>query len=119
VFWKNQLNYVDLFITSIMEGAMKVIFMFYGKTVCIVLKKICRCRRTSPCAHVAAFVPDVRAHTAQTARAHPCHRSAVAPPHINRGALVGGGDEMAAPPAAVSAGHVIRLMGQMERHDFA
>jgi len=40
VFWKNPLNYVGLFITSVLEAAMKVIFMLYGKKVRIVSKKI-------------------------------------------------------------------------------
>jgi len=40
VFWKNPLNYVGLFVTSVMEAAMKVIFVLYGKKVRIVSKKI-------------------------------------------------------------------------------
>jgi 2-polyprenyl-3-methyl-5-hydroxy-6-metoxy-1,4-benzoquinol methylase len=40
VFWKNPLNYVGLAVTSVMEAAMKVIFMLYGKKVRIVSKKI-------------------------------------------------------------------------------
>jgi hypothetical protein len=40
MFWKHPVTYVDLFITSIMEAAMKVIFMLYGKKVLIVSKKI-------------------------------------------------------------------------------
>jgi 2-polyprenyl-3-methyl-5-hydroxy-6-metoxy-1,4-benzoquinol methylase len=40
VFWMNPLNYVGLFITSVMEAAMKVIFVLYGKKVSIVSKKI-------------------------------------------------------------------------------
>jgi hypothetical protein len=40
VFWKNPLNYVGLFVTALMEAAMKVIFVLYGKKVRIVSKKI-------------------------------------------------------------------------------
>jgi 2-polyprenyl-3-methyl-5-hydroxy-6-metoxy-1,4-benzoquinol methylase len=40
VFWMNPLNYVGLFVTSVMEAAMKVIFVLYGKKVRIVSKKI-------------------------------------------------------------------------------
>jgi len=40
VFWKNPLNYVGLFVTSVLEAAMKVIFRLYGKKVSIVSKKI-------------------------------------------------------------------------------
>jgi hypothetical protein len=34
------LNYVGLFITAVLEAAMKVIFRLYGKKVSIVSKKI-------------------------------------------------------------------------------
>lgn len=40
VFWKNPLNYVGLFITGVLEAAMKAIFRLYGKKVRIVSKKI-------------------------------------------------------------------------------
>jgi SAM-dependent methyltransferase len=40
VFWTNPLNYVGLAITSVLEAAMKVIFVLYGKKVRIVSKKI-------------------------------------------------------------------------------
>jgi len=40
VFWTNPLNYVGLAITSVMEAAMRVIFVLYGKKVRIVSKKI-------------------------------------------------------------------------------
>jgi SAM-dependent methyltransferase len=40
VFWKNPLNYAGLFVTSVLELAMKVIFRLYGKKVSIVSKKI-------------------------------------------------------------------------------
>jgi SAM-dependent methyltransferase len=40
VFWKNPLNYVGLVVTALMEAAMKVIFVLYGKKVRIVSKKI-------------------------------------------------------------------------------
>jgi len=40
VFWMNPLNYVGLFVTSVMEAAMKIIFVLYGKKVRIVSKKI-------------------------------------------------------------------------------
>jgi 2-polyprenyl-3-methyl-5-hydroxy-6-metoxy-1,4-benzoquinol methylase len=40
VFWKNPLNYVGLFVTSVLEAAMKVVFVLYGKKVRIVSKKI-------------------------------------------------------------------------------
>ncbi len=40
VFWKNPLNYVGLAVTSVLEAAMRVIFMMYGKKVRILSKKI-------------------------------------------------------------------------------
>jgi 2-polyprenyl-3-methyl-5-hydroxy-6-metoxy-1,4-benzoquinol methylase len=40
VFWKNPFNYVGLAVTAILEAAMKVVFMLYGKKVRIVSKKI-------------------------------------------------------------------------------
>jgi SAM-dependent methyltransferase len=40
VFWKNPLNYVGLAVTSVMEGAMRLIFTLYGKKVRILSKKI-------------------------------------------------------------------------------
>jgi 2-polyprenyl-3-methyl-5-hydroxy-6-metoxy-1,4-benzoquinol methylase len=40
VFWKNPLNYVGLFVTSVLEVSMRIIFKMYGKKVRIVSKKI-------------------------------------------------------------------------------
>lgn len=40
VFWKNPFNYVGLAVTGLLEAAMRVIFMLYGKKVRIVSKKI-------------------------------------------------------------------------------
>jgi SAM-dependent methyltransferase len=40
VFWKNPLNYVGLAVTTVLELAMRVIFMMYGKKVTILTKKI-------------------------------------------------------------------------------
>jgi SAM-dependent methyltransferase len=40
VFWTNPLNYVGLGVTSVLELAMRVIFMMYGKKVTILSKKI-------------------------------------------------------------------------------
>ena len=40
VFWRNPLNYVGLGVTSLLEAAMRVIFMLYGKKLRIVSKKI-------------------------------------------------------------------------------
>jgi 2-polyprenyl-3-methyl-5-hydroxy-6-metoxy-1,4-benzoquinol methylase len=40
VFWTNPLNYVGLAVTSVLELAMRVIFMMYGKKVTILSKKI-------------------------------------------------------------------------------
>lgn len=40
VFWKNPLNYVGLAATSIMELAMRVVFMLYGKKVRVLTKKV-------------------------------------------------------------------------------
>lgn len=40
VFWKNPLNYVGLAVTSVMELAMRVIFMLYGKKVKVLSKKV-------------------------------------------------------------------------------
>jgi hypothetical protein len=40
VFWKNPLNYVGLFVTSVMELVMRITFVLYGKKVRILSKKI-------------------------------------------------------------------------------
>jgi SAM-dependent methyltransferase len=40
VFWKNPLNYVGLAVTSIMELAMRIVFMLYGKKVRVLSKKV-------------------------------------------------------------------------------
>jgi hypothetical protein len=40
VFWKNPLNYVGLVATAVMELAMRVIFMLYGKKVRVLSKKV-------------------------------------------------------------------------------
>lgn len=40
VFWKNPLNYVGLAITTLLELAMRVVFMLYGKKVRVLSKKI-------------------------------------------------------------------------------
>ena len=40
VFWKNPLNYVGLFVTTVLQWAMRVIFILYGKKVRILSKKI-------------------------------------------------------------------------------
>ena len=40
VFWRNPLNYVGLAVTSVLELAMRVVFMMYGKKVKILSKKI-------------------------------------------------------------------------------
>jgi SAM-dependent methyltransferase len=40
VFWKNPLNYVGLAVTSVLEAAMRVIFMLYGKKVKVLSKKV-------------------------------------------------------------------------------
>jgi len=40
VFWKNPLNYVGLAVTSLMELAMRVTFMLYGKKVKVLSKKV-------------------------------------------------------------------------------
>lgn len=40
VFWKNPFNYVGLFITSLLELCMRIVFRLYGKKVTIVSKKI-------------------------------------------------------------------------------
>lgn len=40
VFWGNPLNYVGLIVTSLLEAAMRIVFMLYGKKVRIVSKKI-------------------------------------------------------------------------------
>ena len=40
MFWKNPLNYVGLAVTSLLELAMRVIFMLYGKKVRVLSKKI-------------------------------------------------------------------------------
>jgi hypothetical protein len=40
VFWKNPLNYVGLAITTVLEAAMRVIFMLYGKKVKVLSKKV-------------------------------------------------------------------------------
>lgn len=40
VFWKNPLNYVGLVATGLMELAMRIIFILYGKKVRVLSKKI-------------------------------------------------------------------------------
>jgi 2-polyprenyl-3-methyl-5-hydroxy-6-metoxy-1,4-benzoquinol methylase len=40
VFWKNPLNYVGLAVTTVLELAMRVIFMMYGKKVKVLSKKV-------------------------------------------------------------------------------
>ncbi len=40
VFWKNPLNYVGLAVTGLLEAAMRIVFILYGKKVRIVSKKI-------------------------------------------------------------------------------
>lgn len=40
VFWKNPLNYVGLAVTSLLELAMRAIFMLYGKKVRVLSKKV-------------------------------------------------------------------------------
>ncbi|HVO46567.1 MAG TPA: class I SAM-dependent methyltransferase [Steroidobacteraceae bacterium] len=40
VFWKNPLNYVGLAVTGLLELAMRVIFMLYGKKVRVLSKKV-------------------------------------------------------------------------------
>jgi hypothetical protein len=40
VFWKNPLNYVGLLVTGLLQLAMRVIFVLYGKKVRILSKKI-------------------------------------------------------------------------------
>jgi SAM-dependent methyltransferase len=40
VFWKNPLNYVGLAVTAVLELAMRVIFMLYGKKVRVLSKKV-------------------------------------------------------------------------------
>jgi 2-polyprenyl-3-methyl-5-hydroxy-6-metoxy-1,4-benzoquinol methylase len=40
VFWKNPLNYVGLFATTVMEAIMRGIFMLYGKKVRVLSKKV-------------------------------------------------------------------------------
>src|SRR5579871_2101229 len=40
VFWKNPLNYVGLTVTGLLEAAMRIVFILYGKKVRIVSKKI-------------------------------------------------------------------------------
>ena len=40
VFWKNPLNYVGLAVTTLLELAMRVIFMLYGKKVRVLSKKV-------------------------------------------------------------------------------
>jgi SAM-dependent methyltransferase len=40
VFWKNPLNYVGLAVTTVLELAMRVIFMLYGKKVRVLSKKV-------------------------------------------------------------------------------
>jgi len=40
VFWKNPLNYVGLAVTSVLELAMRVVFILYGKKVRVLSKKI-------------------------------------------------------------------------------
>ena len=40
MFWKNPLNYVGLAVTTVLELAMRVIFMLYGKKVSVLSKKV-------------------------------------------------------------------------------
>ena len=40
VFWRNPLNYVGLAVTTLLEWAMRVVFILYGKKVTILTKKI-------------------------------------------------------------------------------
>lgn len=40
VFWKNPLNYVGLAVTSVLELAMRLIFVLYGKKVRVLSKKV-------------------------------------------------------------------------------
>jgi 2-polyprenyl-3-methyl-5-hydroxy-6-metoxy-1,4-benzoquinol methylase len=40
VFWKNPLNYVGLAVTSLLELAMRIVFMMYGKKVKVLSKKV-------------------------------------------------------------------------------
>ena len=40
VFWKNPLNYVGLAVTTVLELAMRAIFMLYGKKVRVLSKKV-------------------------------------------------------------------------------
>jgi 2-polyprenyl-3-methyl-5-hydroxy-6-metoxy-1,4-benzoquinol methylase len=40
VFWKNPLNYVGLAVTSVLELAMRIVFVLYGKKVKVLAKKV-------------------------------------------------------------------------------
>lgn len=40
VFWKNPLNYVGLAVTGLLELAMRIVFMLYGKKVRVLSKKV-------------------------------------------------------------------------------
>ena len=40
VFWRNPLNYVGFAVTAVLELAMRVVFMLYGKKVRVLSKKI-------------------------------------------------------------------------------
>jgi SAM-dependent methyltransferase len=40
VFWKNPLNYVGLAVTWVLEFAMRIVFMLYGKKVKVLSKKV-------------------------------------------------------------------------------
>ena len=40
VFWKNPLNYVGLAVTTVLELALRVVFMLYGKKVRVLSKKV-------------------------------------------------------------------------------
>lgn len=40
VFWRNPLNYVGLAVTTVLELAMRVVFILYGKKVRVLSKKI-------------------------------------------------------------------------------
>jgi 2-polyprenyl-3-methyl-5-hydroxy-6-metoxy-1,4-benzoquinol methylase len=40
VFWKNPLNYVGLFVTTVLEWTLRIIFRLYGKKVTVLSKKI-------------------------------------------------------------------------------
>ena len=40
VFWKNPLNYVGLAVTTVLELAMRIVFVLYGKKVTVLSKKV-------------------------------------------------------------------------------